>query len=224
MPEVDKLSGKTGGAGVPVIAAPTRSRTNLANQSPGLITQAAGHEATRRQGEAGTATPEEGRRRSDLRSVVDNLSRVPHEAGSRRAGLPEEEVRKQRNRWRSAAIAGIALALTLVLSLPGLRIKPETTTWRPRPPPAPVVSRQIELPVDPDAALITALDHLNAALEGFPARSPEQILRQVSGNGQNCMLVWTNDVPSLVYGREPLGPNSLAYTLEDCAEAVSRMH
>jgi hypothetical protein len=81
----------------------------------------------------------------------------------------------------------------------------------------------IELPVDPAAALTMAIDHLSTALEGVPGRSSDEILRQLSKTRPGCRMVWTDDVPSLVFGGDPR-PNSLAYTLEDCAEAVSRLH
>lgn len=80
------------------------------------------------------------------------------------------------------------------------------------------------LPEDPDQALTTALDDLNTALEGIPGRSPEEILHGLSVPGQGCMIAWTNHLPSLLYGKEPIGPNSLAYTVEGCAKAVSRLH
>lgn len=77
------------------------------------------------------------------------------------------------------------------------------------------------LPTDPHAALTTALDRLNRALETVPGRAPEQVLRTLAANGESCALVWTNDLPSVLFGKKPLPPNSLATTLEECAEAVA---
>jgi hypothetical protein len=84
--------------------------------------------------------------------------------------------------------------------------------------------RRDDLPADPGAALTTAIDHLGAALDGAAEGSPEEILRKVSTPGQDCRMVWANDSPSLVFGRYPIRANSLAHTLEACAQAVTRMH
>ncbi len=232
MAEVDKHPGSTSAAKVPVIPAPTRSRANLANQAPGLGTQAAGHQTIfdplpprpQDEGEAPWSAkpppglPEQGRRRGDAAWIPIDFS---DEDTAACGPLP-----KQRSRWRGVEIAGrIVLALVCALTGPVVRQANEKEVRGSAviaEPTAPVVQRT-ELPADPDAALTTALDHLNSALEAFPERSPEQILHQVSTPREDCMLAWTNNLPSVIYGREPIGPNSLAYTLEDCAKAVSRM-
>jgi hypothetical protein len=80
-----------------------------------------------------------------------------------------------------------------------------------------------ELPADPGAALTMALDHLSSALDEAAGGSQEEILRKASAPGQDCRMAWTNDTPSLVFGRFPIRANSLAHTLEACAQAVLRM-
>jgi hypothetical protein len=80
-----------------------------------------------------------------------------------------------------------------------------------------------ELPADPGAALTTAMDDLGAAIHAAPEGSTEEILRKVSTPGRDCRLVWANDSPSLVFGRYPIRANSLAHTLEACAQAILRM-
>jgi hypothetical protein len=82
----------------------------------------------------------------------------------------------------------------------------------------------IELPAEPDAALTMALAHLDTALNGVYGRSPEEVLRKVSTRGRDCTMVWADHSPSLVFGADPIRPNSLAQILEACAEAVSREH
>jgi hypothetical protein len=249
MADADNSPGSTGEAGVPVIPAPTRSRANLANQSPGLNTQTASHEALRPLSEAALeeptvplepVTPEQGRRTGDAASLPVNLPPADEETDDQRVPAIEEDLPKRANSRHGIATAGgIALAFVCGMCLPTPRMVLETATpdslaliqaeTRRVMPAAPVVTwrappRRIELPADPEAALTTALEHLNTALGALPAgSSPEQILRQVSADVQGCLLTWTNDIPSVVYGRELLSPNSLAYTLEDCAEAVSRM-
>jgi hypothetical protein len=81
-----------------------------------------------------------------------------------------------------------------------------------------------DLPADPGAALTMGLAHLSTALERAGGGSPEEVLRKASKPGKKCMVVWTNDSVSLVFGGNALRPNSLAHELEDCAEAVSEEH
>lgn len=246
MPEADKHPGNTSGAKVPVIPAPTRSRANLANQSPGPKTRAAaGHESIKtrpRSGAAPKAGPqpkpaEQGRRRGDEAWIPVNLAERDETENTLSCPAVQRDRPQPRNRRSSVAVAGgVALAIVCAVTGPVARenrasgphaaMEMQRRPELPRVPAAassPALPRT-ELPNDPNAALTTALNDLNTALEGFPRGSPEQILRKVSKRRQDCLLVWTNNLPSLVFGTEPLGPNSLAYTLEDCAEAVSRMH
>jgi hypothetical protein len=150
-------------------------------------------------------------------------------------------VLKERNVWRAvASIAGTAALIFLCVALwpsgrsvnagsaqtsamvPGAQL-PETKI----PLPAPRARNALKalfrdpLPKDPHAALTTALDRLNRALETVPGRSPEQVLRKLAADGEGCSLVWTNDLPSIVFGMKPAPPNSLAMTLEECAESVA---
>ena len=147
------------------------------------------------------------------------------------------ELSKARNQWRGAASAVTVLS---ILCLVWWWITP-----RPAPNVAQVVARDPaavnqpafrsepskdnHLPADPHAALTMGLDRLNAALADVPGTSPEEVLRKVSASGQDCAMVWTNDLPSLLFpGKrqagvpEPGQTNALANTLADCAEAVSR--
>jgi hypothetical protein len=235
----DQPSGSDPGD-TPVFPAPTRSRTNLANPGPGTYV-----------GSPGTAVPRRSSaEREQLRfqpNCIQPQPEVPRQGRRTDAavtpgperdwaagvahGLAISETRR-RNPWRIVAgvIGMIAVSLLCVLLWPIIRKATENSTRdSPAYNPSTVVvaspsRRRGELPVDPDAALTTALDRLSTALEGVPGRSSEEILRQLSTHRQGCRMVWTGDVPSLVFGGEPLRPNSLAYTLEDCAEAVSRLH
>ena len=81
-----------------------------------------------------------------------------------------------------------------------------------------------ELPADPQAALTMGIDRLNTAIARVTTRSPEETLRLASGPGQDCVLVWTNHLPSVVFRAEPRRQNSLAHTLSDCAEAGAKIH
>ena len=88
-----------------------------------------------------------------------------------------------------------------------------------------------ELPADPRAALTVGLDRLNDALSAVPATRQYEVLRKISANGQDCALVWTDNLPSLLFpgngqtgSLDPTHPNKLANTLADCAAAVSRLY
>ena len=77
----------------------------------------------------------------------------------------------------------------------------------------------------------TAWDRLNAALASVPGSSPEEALRKASANSQDCAMVWTNNLPSLLFpGSRPAGAresvhlNVLANTLADCADAITRLN
>jgi hypothetical protein len=88
-----------------------------------------------------------------------------------------------------------------------------------------------ELPADPRAALTVGLDRLNDALAAVPETRQYEVLRKISANGQDCALVWTDNLPSLLFpgngqtgSLDPTHPNELANTLADCAAAVSRLY
>jgi hypothetical protein len=147
-------------------------------------------------------------------------------------------VSRQRSLWRViAALAGTAALIFLCLVAWPSRLfhagltdpstsenAPVQTTNGQRQAPAPQPGLFQALPKDPQAALATALDRLNGALETVPGVSPEEALRKVSARGSNCGIVWSNNLPAVVFGLDPSRPNSLAATLEDCAEAVARFH
>jgi len=156
---------------------------------------------------------------------------------------------KERNVWRGTAAGAVVIALTLLclvwwrMTLPVADVKqadakqsatqvvaPNSTAVN-----QPVVRiptpKDYGLPADPHAALTMGIDRLNAALSTAPGRTPEQALRRVSANGQDCAMVWTNDLPSVLFpgsrqsrAQDPVRLNALANTLAECAEAVSRLN
>jgi hypothetical protein len=99
-----------------------------------------------------------------------------------------------------------------------------------KPPPLPniasmvVVATAPGLPASPHAELMTALDRLNEAVASVPDQSPEQTLHRVSAPGHGCRLIWNGRTPSILFGRSPILPDSIATTLADCADAVYRLH
>lgn len=159
-----------------------------------------------------------------------------------RAITDRGELSKERNLWRGAATITGVIALTVLcvtwwwrvtLPVPDKQaaMKQSTTQVVGDPATPAAVSNRRVLPADPDAALTMGIDLLNAALAGVPGKSAEQALRIVSRNGQDCAVVWNNDVPSLLFPgnrqhrvKDPIRANALANTLADCAEAVSRLY
>jgi len=154
-------------------------------------------------------------------------------------GLPvARNVRKKRNPWPVvASVAGmIGVSVFCVLLWPMARramANPTPVSVAVSNPRAsldlkarePEARAEEELPAEPGAALTMGLAHLGTALERAGGGSPEEALRKASKPGQKkCMIVWTNDSVSLVFGGNALRPNSLAHELEDCAEAVSQEH
>jgi hypothetical protein len=87
------------------------------------------------------------------------------------------------------------------------------------------------LPAEPHAALATGLNRLNDALAVVPGPRQYEALRKVSANGQACAMVWTDNLPSLLFGgngqtgvRAAVQQSELANTLADCAAALSLMY
>jgi hypothetical protein len=135
-----------------------------------------------------------------------------------------ETVSKQRNVWRRVAVLAAIAAVGFLgagLRYPRYVPRPVPVGYRMPQAQASVNVTRVRhpLPRDPEAALGTALARLNGALETVPQRTPEETLKKVTAEGNGCTLVWTNDLPSIIFGTRP-GPNSIAMTLEECAEAV----
>jgi hypothetical protein len=165
----------------------------------------------------------------DASRMTARLSLLEEEldAASRQTGTFREVLSKERSRWRVAAAAGV-IALIFLCAL----------SWRAthapvKPPPAdPPVAGQVEsqprneLPLDPHGALATAIDRLDDALGAARGIGigTDEALRRVSANGKGCRMVWRDDLPSVLFGGGPVRRNSLANTLADCAQAVSRLH
>lgn len=144
---------------------------------------------------------------------------------SDRRRTPTVAVHETRSKKRSLWLWLVAAAGMLAL---GLCIVCWPLAQNPPPPPislAPVEKLPgREMPRDPDDALTVALDRLDSALSAAPGSNPQAALRKASTAHKGCMIIWTNGLPSLLFGQEPVRPNSLARILEDCAEAVSSTH
>jgi hypothetical protein len=80
------------------------------------------------------------------------------------------------------------------------------------------------LPADSPAAFSMAVNRLDDALASIPGRTPEDILQQASKNQKVCRLQWNAGHPSILFDGEPSHSNSLSATIDQCADAVKRLH
>jgi len=166
---------------------------------------------------------------TDAARMTARVSQLEEEldAAASQAGTFREVLSKERSRWRAAAVAGL-IALVFLCALAWRTLHAPVKA----PPADSPVARQgelkprNELPLDPHDALATAIDRLDDALAAARGIgiSTDEALRRVSANGKGCLMVWRDDLPSVLFGREPVRRNSLANTLADCAQAVSRLH
>jgi hypothetical protein len=83
--------------------------------------------------------------------------------------------------------------------------------------------RPDKVPPEPGAAFTAALDRLDDAIDQFPGRSPEELLRLASDPKAGCLLQWNDRRPSVLFGDPKTGPTSLTSTLFHCAEAISSL-
>jgi hypothetical protein len=142
-----------------------------------------------------------------------------------RAATESGALSKERNLWRglasSAGVITLALVCVMLWWLASLSSAPVSNGRQSGPSVLPAPAN--ELPLDAAAELANALNSLDYALATVPGTTAEAALRKVSAPGKGCMIIWVDDHPSVVFGRAPLRPNSIANTLSDCVDAVSRL-
>ena len=218
---------------MPVTPAPTRSQTNLASRALGVekpLSETLCRGTPQAAAKPPPEVPENFRRRSADAGAVRSES--PEEVNSGQPEGREDFAREAKRRNLSPIAARALLAIICIMTgmfVPVGRHRARNTSTSQSPVltvPAPIaVSEQAQyavgLPREPEAALTTALDDLDKAVRDR-TESPEQILKIVSRPGQDCTLAWTGHYPSLVFGKKG-GPNSIAVTLEGCAQAVFRL-
>jgi hypothetical protein len=171
-----------------------------------------------------------------LTSLERELIGVSSEAVALRGTLA-----KERSAWQAVAVVTglIAMGILCVVAWWVIRpapvtdasIHPAVAVLRP---PAEVRQSNNAPPPDTHSSLTAALDHLNTALANAPQSKPMEnnppennqmvTLRKVSMMGQGCTLLWTNNLPSILYGGTSGDGTSLASILNNCAEAVTRLH
>ncbi len=252
MAEFGNQTGKTRDRAAPVTPAPTRSQVNRESKAPRADPatkpppNAAGPAAPlppEPAQPAGEQEPQYGRRRADQPEnpvTSSGVERPREEVCEAGAGQESESARMPPHRWHvTVAAAQIALALISVMTEPAvhergdesdamipLQAEPEPQAGTPQVLSAPSTQTAVakDRPAtDADAAMNTALDDLDAALETRSDRSPEELLREASAPDHDCMLAWHDHLPSLIFGQEPIGANSLADALHACANAVRRL-
>jgi len=168
-----------------------------------------------------------------LTSLEGELIAVSSEADAVRGTLARE-----RSVWRAVAVtmALIAMSILCVVAWRVISITPQADAAAPRPatvaaPPEPVKQNESIPSRGSHSSLTAALDHLDTALatasQNKPAENspnnPMATLRKVSSMGQGCTLLWTNNLPSILYGGTSGDGASLASILNNCADAVSRL-
>lgn len=234
-----------GGDAAPIIPAPTRSRRNLANRARAAERSVLGVPRSPVPPRAAkpplTTIPANypRRRRGDtLPAVRNTVVRVPEGPPPRPpAEVPAAETSSSHLPVVRTFAAGCFLMLICLLQGVPTRTGPDG-------PPTVAPERSAALPPAPHeipkhemseadtlaarqqiagAALTSALDDLDDAVESFPQQSPEQLLRRVSQPGQDCMLLWNKNYPSILFGRMPISENSLATSLEGCARAIRQL-
>lgn len=167
-------------------------------------------------------------RATDAARMAERLSSLQEELAAVRTGaeFTRATLSKDRNRWRAVAFASGASAASVIsigalalLSGPAPSAAPAAMA---SPTPA-IYQGSRELPRDPPAAFTSALDRLDSALDSVGDENPRDALWKVSRPGKECLMIWNQNSPAVLFGRKPIGANSLAGTLSDCADAVSRL-
>lgn len=221
-----------GSTNISVTPPPTRSQTNMASRAAG--SQRISTKAARQRIPQPAAKPppdmavfKERRRIGEAASVVIELPESSASVDTQvREAVPEPPRRRNVRiaaQWLLALICVLTGMVTRNSPDPAIVAQPHLAAKAPDGQKISPAEPVRELPDDAGEALTAALDDLDSAIEDFPQRSPEQILRAVSRPGHDCMLAWDTRYPSLIFGRMPIGPNSLAAMLEGCAQAVKQL-
>jgi len=232
MTENGRQSEEVGKHKMPVTPAPTRSQTNLESRAPRIEKcplEVSDSETPQAAAKPPPGGPEQsGRRSTDAAATPGELR------DTCQSEQPEvlEDLPKGVRHWSPASAAAQVL-LAVVCMITGMFAQPgqrNVRSFAPSPV-MPVVKAQTAasepapysagLPGEPGGAFFTALGDLDNAVAQRP-ESPEQILRSVSRPGGDCSLTWIDRYPSLVFGKKT-GPNSIALTLEGCAQAFARL-
>ncbi len=215
---------------MPASPAPSRSQTNQQSRPPESQVQRVTGVAAANPPASAKPPPEDesaGRRRGDIASVSAEFQFSDYRTSGDFRSEADENQPEGNHRRRARTIAGSALLILICVPIWSSVQRHWAGRARETSELTIEVSKELkparELPPDGDSAMAAALEHLNAALEQIPGQSPEQILKLVSKPDRDCMLAWTNDLPSVVFGKEPILPNSLANTLEACADAVTQL-
>jgi hypothetical protein len=127
--------------------------------------------------------------------------------------------------WAGILIACVIAPIVLVATLSLARSVRNPVAQSGTPVPA---SRSIQTQTTaserPRSAVLKSLEDLDDALAEFPPDASQAILRRASITERGCMLVWVGGLPSVVFGSQPIRPDSIATTLEKCAQAVGSLH
>ena len=217
---------------IPETPAPTRSQTNLASRPPNIEKQSV-DEASRGIPQSAAKPPPDAfvlkdRRGGEAGLVAEEtaessawMETVAPEAAAEPATL--SNLRKIGAECLLMAICFLTGSVTQNRHARAVPLPHRAAT----PVARPEISRGETargLPDDAGAAFTNAIEDLDSAVGDFPQQSPQEILKTVSSSGRDCRLLWNGDYPSVLFGRTPIGTNSLAANLEGCAQAVRHLH
>ena len=133
-----------------------------------------------------------------------------------------------------AAVVTLAVALTIIVCCVVFWASSgNPLPWLAHSPVAPVapVARVAPLPpavdtlspVEPSTAFGVSLADLTDAFSLFPGKSPTDLLWEASRKDSSCLLQWNDGYPSFLFGAGEPHPQSLAFTIGQCADAVRRL-
>jgi hypothetical protein len=104
--------------------------------------------------------------------------------------------------------------------------------WRAHPPVAPTASLSTDVDAlsrsqssegERSTAFEGALADLNDSLALFPGKLPTDVLWEASREDSSCLLQWNGGYPSFLFGAGTPHPRSLAFAIDQCADAVRRL-
>jgi hypothetical protein len=220
------------GENIPVTGAPTRSQTNLASRAPGperrSIEQTHSFPQPAAKPPPDVTAVSERRRITDAAPAVVEYPEPPTWVNAEVCEATHEPARR-----RSLRKIGAECLIVLICVLTGILARSRLghpvmspthdSAARPGGPRTSPVEPLRGLPDDAGEAFTTALNDLDDAMEEFPQQSPERLLEKASVPGHDCLLLWHGDYASVVFGKMPSPPNSLAAGLEGCARAVKQL-
>jgi hypothetical protein len=192
-----------------------------------------------RQTTSGHSTLYPNPRKREAAETSVKISELEHRLGTVSARLSGT-----RRLWLCSAIVGVGIAIACIYVISSrtpaisggqptvsdapIMVAPQKLApVLPAPPALQPLERGVNSPDKlspaPAAVFSAALNSIDDAVDKFPDRSPEELLRAASLQKDGCMLQWNDRRPSLLFGSTKPGPNAIASSLFHCAEVISSL-